>query len=141
LQANSIGCAVSANGPLRQDTTPFIRVSNADLISDDVEAEKNTTNANQDALHNFADYLYQEADVGMEHAVDLAADAAKFATRWVSAMHWCGRQLTKLGAWFSSGMRKAQHDRLTKTRNAFAHLREARGLNAPGFHATGSKID
>ena len=131
-QANSIGCAVSANEPLRQDTTPFIRVSNADLISEDVEAEKNTTNANQDALHNFADYLYQEADVGMERAVDLAADAAKFATLWVSATHWCGRQLTKLGAWFSAGMRKAQQDRLTRTRNAFAHLKEARGLKAPG---------
>jgi phospholipase C len=141
LRANSIGCAVSANALLRQDTTPFIRVSNADLISDDVEAEKNATNANQDALHNFAEYLYQEADVGMEHAVDLAADAAKFANWWVSSTHWCGRQLTKLGAWFSSGMRKAQHDRLARTRNAFTHLKEARGVKTPGFHATDSKID
>jgi phospholipase C len=129
-QAKSIGCAVSVDEPLRQDTIPFIRVSNADLISDDVEAEKNTTNPNQDALHNFADYLYQEADVGMERAIDLVADAAKFATLWVSITHWCGRQLTKWGAWFSSGMRQAQQDRMTRTRNAFVHLKEAKGLKA-----------
>ncbi len=131
-QANSIGCAVSANEPLRQDTIPFIRVSNADLISGDVEVEKNATNANQKALHNFAEYLYQEADVGMDHAVDLAPDAAKLANRWVSATHWCGRQLTKLGARLSAGMRKAEQDRLTRTRDAFTHLKEAKALKAPG---------
>ena len=128
-KANSIACAVFANSPLREDTTPFIRVPNADLISEDVESEKNTTNANQDALHHFAEYLYQEADVGMERAVDLTADGAKLANGWISAMHWCGRQLTRLGAWFSSDMRLAQQRRLDRTRNAFTRLKAARSVN------------
>jgi len=123
---------LSGNTPLAQGTTPFIRVSNADLISDDVETEKNATNANQGALHCFAEYLYQEADVGMEHAIDLAADAAKLASWWVFGTHWCGRQLTKLGVWLSSGMRNAQKNRLDRTKNAFAHFKEAKGLKAQG---------
>jgi phospholipase C len=133
-QANSIGCALRPYGPPREDTIPFIRVSNADLISEDVEAEKNATNANQDALHHFAEYLYQEADVGMERAIDLAADAAKLASWWVLGTHWCGQQLTKLGIWLSSGMRNAQQNRMNRTRNAFAHLKEVRGVKAPGRH-------
>jgi phospholipase C len=126
-QALSIGCAIRAKSP-REDTTPFIRVANADLISEDVESEKNTTNANQDALHHFAEYLYQEADVGMERVVDLMADVAKVANGWTSAMHWFGRQFTQLGAWLSSDMRKAQQNRLDRTKNAFAQLKQAKGV-------------
>jgi phospholipase C len=122
--ANSIGPAIGTVSALRDDTIPFIRVSNASLISDDVEAEKNTTNSNQDALHHFAEYLYQEMDKGLEQVVCLEANAAKFAGRWVSAKHWIGRQLTKTGAWFSRDMRQAQKMRQDKTIKAFRCLKE-----------------
>jgi hypothetical protein len=79
-------------------------------------------------LHHFAEYLYQEADVGMERVVDLTADAAKVANGWTAAMHWFGRQFTQFGAWLSSDMRKAQQIRLNRTKNAFVHLKEAKGV-------------
>ena len=122
--ANSIGCTIET--AIRQDTIPFIRVSNAVLISEDVEAEKNATNANQDALHHFAEFLYQEADKGMEHVVDLLADAAMLTNWWVSVKHWIGRQLTKAGTWASQDMRRAQQVRQERTRNALARLRAAK---------------
>jgi len=126
-QANSIGCAVQGN-PSMRTTTPFIRVPNADLISEDVDSEKDATNSNQDALHHFAEYLYQEADVGMERAVDLTADVAKVASGWTVVTHWFGRQFTQLGAWLSSDMRKAQQSRVDRTKNAFAQLKQAKGM-------------
>jgi phospholipase C len=129
--ANSIGCAVGA-APLNQLTTPFIRVPNADLISADVESEKDATNANQDGLHHLAEFLYQEADVGMEHLVDLAADAARVAGVWVRAKHSLGRGFTKLGMWLSADMRAAQARRLERTRGALAHLKAVRLAGVAG---------
>lgn len=120
--ANSIACAIgTANA--RTDTMPFIRVSNADLISSDVEAERNTSNVNQEALHHFAEYLQRNMDRGMEIAVDLAADSAKVANAWISLKHWIGRQFTKAGAWMSQDMRMAQQLRMERTKSTLARLK------------------
>lgn len=126
--ANTIGCAIGTADNIRTDTTPFIRVSNADLISKDVEAEKNATSANQDGLHHLAEYLYLESDKGMEVAVDLAADAARLANSWVSIKHWIGRQFTKAGAWMSKDMRAAQLARQDRTKKALVHLKALNDL-------------
>lgn len=122
--AHSIGCAIGA--ATRPETIPFIRVSNAALISEDVEAERNATNANQDALHHFAEFLYQEVDKGMEHVVDLVAGAAMLTNWWVSVKHWIGRQLTKAGTWASQDMRHAQQVRQERTKSALARLKAAK---------------
>jgi phospholipase C len=129
--ANSIGCAINASELVNQGTVPFIRVSNADLISENVEIEKNTTNYGQAALHHLAEYLYREADVGMEHAVELAADAARIASWWINAKHCLGRILTRLGTWLSKDMRRAQAARLLRTRNALTSLKSAHSSELP----------
>jgi phospholipase C len=127
-QAASIGCALRPTNPVRQDTTPFIRVSNAVLISEDVEAEKDATNANSTGLHYFAEFLWREVDAGMAPTMDLTADAARVAGWWTLALHWCGQRFTKLGAWLSAEMRRAQQQRLARTSGAVAHLKEVRGV-------------
>jgi hypothetical protein len=97
-----------------------------------VESEKDATNANQEGLHHLAEFLYQEADVGMEHLVDLAADAAQVAGVWVRAKHLLGRGFTKLGMWLSADMRAAQARRLERTRGALAHLQAVRLAGVAG---------
>jgi len=125
-QANSIGCAIAKAAP-RNDTPPFVRVSNAVLISDDVDAEKDTTNANQDALHHFAEFLNREMDTGMEEGVHLASDVAKVANAWTVLKHQLGRALTAAGKWVSKDMRKAQQARQDRTKGIFAKFKSTRG--------------
>ena len=125
--ANSIGCAISKEKPLRDGTIPFIRVSNADLISKDVEAEKNATNSNQTALHHFAEFLLAEQDKGMGEVVQLAADVAKVGDWWIAAKHRLGRWFTFFGARLSSDMRAAQAARQERTESA---LEGVKGVGA-----------
>ena len=127
-QANSIGCAITKDKPLRQDTIPFLRVSNALLISEDVEAEKNTTNSNQDALHHFAEFLAIEMDKGIEGGVQLAADAAKIGTFWIATKHNLGRLVTSFGAWLSRDMREAQKNRQIRTAKVFGEYKNTKGV-------------
>jgi phospholipase C len=121
--ANSIGCAVDINKSVREDTIPFIRVSNADLISNDIEAEKDATNANQDALHHFAEFLLAEGDAGAGNSVVIAADAAKVGNWWISAKHWLGRMVTSTGGWLSNDMRVAKAAREERTSQAFEQVK------------------
>ena len=64
----------------------------------------------------------------MEGVVDLLADAARVANGWTLVMHWFGRKFTQFGAWLSADMRKAQQIRLDRTKNAFVHLKKAKGV-------------
>jgi phospholipase C len=121
--ANSIGIAIAKDNQVRQDTLPFIRVSTSVLISKDIEAEKNATNSNQEALNFFADFLHVELDKTMAEGVQLAVDAAKVANWWVITKHGIGRVLTCLGTWFSSDMRSAQKARQIRTEQALDRLK------------------
>jgi phospholipase C len=125
--ANSIGCAILNEAPVREDCIAFIRVPTVDLISDDVELEKNATNANQEALHHVAEFLLAEMDAGMADAVKLAADAAQIGNWWVSAKHGVGRVLTSAGAWFSKDMRTAQKTRDARTSDTVERLKATKG--------------
>jgi phospholipase C len=126
-QANSIGCALTESAP-RADTIPFIRVSNASLISEDVDAEKDATNANQDALHYFSEFLRAELDQGSGEAVKIAADAAKVGNWWVSAKHTIGRLFASLGAWLSNDMRSAQAVRQARTAEIVDVVKSSKGI-------------
>lgn len=119
-KTNSIGCAIGTVKSPREDTIPFIRVSNQDLISDDVEIEKDATNANLKGLHAFADYLHQEMDNGMQRGVDTSAEIAG----WVGFKHLVGRLLVKWGMSMSHDMRTVQQLRLERTRNAVGRLKK-----------------
>jgi phospholipase C len=127
--ANSIGIAIAKDHQVRQDTPSFIRVSTSVLISKDVEAEKNATNSNQEALNFFADFLHVEMDKTMAEGMQLAVDAAKVTNWWVTTKHGIGRILRCLGAWFSSDMRSAQEARQSRTEQALDRLKTRSNLD------------
>ena len=126
-QANSIGCAIAKGLLPRQDTIPFLRVSTAVLICDDVEAEKDATNSNQEGLHHFSEFLATAMDKGIEEGVHLAADAAKVATFWITAKHRFGRLFTACGEWLSKDLRDAQKNRQLRTAKIFTKFKDTSG--------------
>ena len=91
--ANSIAAAIRPT-PRTDDTPAFIRVANTDLIPDNPDAERESTNANANGLHRFADWLLAQvdnADTEIVKAVTLEARG------WVGLKHRIGRALIAWG--------------------------------------------
>jgi phospholipase C len=122
-QANSIAVALRPQLN-RADTIPFIRVPNSVLISEDVDAEKDAENANQTALHHFAEFIYQGIDRGLADAVSVTAEAASDrAGPWTRFKHWVGSGLSSIGQGLSEDLRAHRAQRDARTSNAVDYLR------------------
>jgi phospholipase C len=128
--AVSIGGALNATAP-RDDTVPFIRVPNSLLISPDIEKEKNDSNANQDALHAFADFLHAQADGALAGGLGAAVEVARFDNPWTRGKDAVGQALTKLGHWLSAGQQVARKQREERSSQAVERLKQAAAPDQP----------
>lgn len=61
--ANSIATALRFDRSARQDTIPFIRVPNVELISENMELEKWDTNLNHEAIYLFTRFLSKKMNI------------------------------------------------------------------------------
>lgn len=119
--ANSIAAALR---PTRRtdDTPAFIRVANTDLIPDDADAERESTNANANGLHRFADWLLAQID---NADTDVVKALALRARGWTALKHRIGRALIALGNRLDNDYVQNRTDREQRTQSAVRRYRAA----------------
>jgi len=112
-QANTIGGAIKTDHPL-QNTIPFIRVSNTNLIARWPDKERADVNDHHTALHMFADYLRNEVDRAGTSAIEGigAWNRLLMNTRhvWAMSTAWVAEQISLVG-------RKLHEKRLQRTQD------------------------
>ncbi|HEX4705366.1 MAG TPA: alkaline phosphatase family protein, partial [Pseudonocardiaceae bacterium] len=103
MAANSISPAIRTTGAARvADTPPFIRVPNQELIPANVAAEQDSTNANSNGLHQFADFLLRSADVLTDDAVIGLTTEVR---AWFKLKHDIGKAFVRFGDRLSKDFR------------------------------------
>jgi phospholipase C len=109
--ANSISVAINQPQP-RQDTVPFIRIPYTNLIPERPDLEKDDYSDHHRALHAFAVFLAEKADVGTADALRLAAEGAGL---WSNAKATLGKWLLRFGNYLTTDLEKrnAEMARLT----------------------------
>lgn len=124
--ANSIATALRT-APRTDDTPAFIRVPNTDLIPDNAEAERDSTNANATGLHHFADWLIAQADSITTDAVRTLAVQAR---GWTKLKHDIARAATAFATWLDKDYVRHRDQRDHRTQNAVDTYRAA--VTPPG---------
>jgi len=108
--ANSIGVTLNQSHP-REDTVPFIRVANADLISARPELEKAESSIHHKAIFAFGDYLAEQKDAVAAAAIrGLASQAGS----WVKFKTTCGKLMLRWGTTLTGDFERIRVQRVKK---------------------------
>ena len=105
--ANSIGTAITRTEP-REDTLPFIRVSQTLLTSPHPELEYEDSSEHHAALARFSEFLADELDPVAARALERVARTAGW---WMRLKAFVGRKFIGAGAWMASDLQKHDQQR------------------------------